>query len=380
MSKTSIKGPKVGYTDLIDAALNEEENDQKSYFPLRPSAAGYCSRRLAYALAEHRGLAEYEQEKKDPNVKRLLDLGGSVEYHSIRNLRKLSKLNKDIRIKYTQQSLNFFRLKDGKKIQGSMDFAVQWDDDIGFGDVKSAKDKFSQFFKTSWDEMLEKLDKMETTVRIHEDSNTAFWVEDLEAFIDELRDPFFGDNFHQLNGYCCTPFAQEEGVSHGFIYRYNKNDSRHLEVRFKPSMKLFEKLKEKFELVNEVKTLKDIEKVPRDYALGSARCAFCPYKTVCRPDKDALKEYFKTWPKKKWPLDIGRTKKADEFAALFSAFEDNSVAVADLKSTEQQIAKLMEKEKIQKLKLDNGNIYELKLYKTGGVGGGPRMAVKRSKL
>ena len=48
----TILGPDVGYTDLLDhemverAKKNEKEN---KYFPLRPSAAGYCTRQIGRA-------------------------------------------------------------------------------------------------------------------------------------------------------------------------------------------------------------------------------------------------------------------------------------------------------------------------------------------
>ena len=376
-----IPGPPVGYVDLIDVCLSEKQNNWNTY-PLRPSAAGYCTRRLSYDLMEYLGFAKYEKEVMSPEVKRLLDLGSSVEWHSIKNFEILPK--EKFRVKYKQQVMTFFRLEEleeGKPaplIEGSIDLMLV---NVGTGeaaivDVKSAKDKFSQAYKTYWDETLNKLHQMESTQSI---SDIAFWVEDLEPFLKELNDPFFSQNFMQVNGYCGTAFAKEHGVTHGVIYRYCKNDSRHFEVRFKPSETLFNKLRDKFNLVySSVTKEKSAENVPKDFALGSASCAFCPHKAQCwGKDPDAvLKEYFRTFPKKKWPDDLTAD---DVLSHDIHVYLQHLQEEREVQALEQSITKELQARKMSKVRLPTGEVVEVKVLKTGGVANGPRAVIRRTK-
>ena len=227
--EVEIPGPPTGYTDLIDSALLEKEKDSKSYYPLRPSSAGACGRKLAYELMQYRGFATYPKEAKTASTIRLLALGNPIEQHSIRNFDLITKVDEEFKVKYRQQALSFFRLDPiedeeiGQLIEGSMDLAIMKSNTGGFLDVKSAKDKFSQSFKTKWDESTAKYNNMTTLIPISgvadPKDNTAWYAPDLELFLEELADPFFEDNFRQLNGYCCTEFAKEHGIDHGSIYR-----------------------------------------------------------------------------------------------------------------------------------------------------------------
>lgn len=377
MKSTKVPGPEIGYSDLIDYVIqkDQKENDRPKTFPLRPSAAGYCARRLAYDLHGYLGKGSYEQELNDPNVSRLLDLGNSIEWHAIKYFNKIGKA------KYKQQVVTLFALDDvnGKPqplIEGSIDFVVIVNDWKGMGDVKSKKDGFSAFYKTKWDETIEQLDSMPSLQKL---SDTAWYADDLDAFVGELKDQFFIDNFIQLNSYLNTPFAKERGIDHGFIYRYCKNDSRHIEIRFKPSATLFEKVKEKFNRVNTLVQLEGPEAVERDHALGSIKCAFCPYSKYCYPNQDSKKEYFKTWPKRAWPTDITRINSL-KLRDLFLDYEDLMKTRQELEVIEQEIVRILNEKKELKVKLDNGNVYEVKYLKTGGPGNGPRLTLRRTKL
>lgn len=382
-------GPEVGYTDLIDAVLDSRESTFNA-FPLRPSASNKCNKALIYDTRQYHkkelGLTGYPRRAMAPEVKRLLSLGHSVEWHSIKNFELISNATDDYKIKYKQQSIPLFKLpaigpiKYPRVVEGSLDLAVMSrQGGGGFGDVKSAKDKWSQSFKTKWDETIADLHDMDSTESI---SESAVWVEHLPSFLNELKDMFFVDNFIQLNIYCTSQFAKDHSINHGFIYRYNKNDSRHLEVRFKPHDGLAADFENKVKHVYETAlTISDEElrEMPCTWSPGSIKYAFCDCHTYSGKDPaEALQAWFKTFPKKKWPTD---EKKLDnKTRELFKKFEEGLKQVEQHAKVEAELCDQLSKNKIQKVKLDNGRVYELKSFKTGGKGGGPRTALRRSKL
>ena len=365
-------GPKCGYIEILDHFTEEHERaqaDTNKYFPLRPSSAGKCGRELAYALMEYRGHATYpDKEVKTPEVTRLLSLGHSVEY----SLLKQFDYVKDFALKYKQQVLSFFKLPlTGEIIEGSND-AVIWSEKYKcLIDVKSKKEKFHVAFSSDWEALDEKLSKMASVETF---GPSCFWVEDLASFIKELNDPFFASNFYQLNLYFHDEgnFLRARGVDHAAIIQYSKNTSRLREVRFKPSEAVYEGVRSKFLAASEaVDGAKSPEQVERGYALGSIACAFCPYKTTCWPDKNALKEYFKTWPKKAWPTD------AD------AALEEIYIDYIGIEQTKQKqetaqaaLIDALEKRQIQKVRFSDGAVYELKLLQSPR----PHVELRRSKI
>lgn len=366
----SIPGPKLGYPDLIDMALlnRQAEPSKDSRFPLRPSAAGYCARRLAYDLMQHRGFASYAPEEKEPNVLRLLSLGSSIEWHSIRNFELIPTIEPKLRVKYKQQCVTMFRLdptgdeEQGQLIEGSIDLAVMHvTASGGIGDVKSAKDKFSQAYKTYWDESLAKFNNMASLKKI---SEMAWYAPKLVPFLKELNDPFFEDNFHQLNAYACTEWAKEHGVDHGFIYRYCKNDSRHLEIRFKPDQGLFDAFRDKCERVSKAVAKKQPEEVARDYVLGSMKCAFCPRSKECWGDEDTLRAWFATFPERNWPKRVKELKSARDLETQMATLSKLAKAKADYTTLEMEMVKTLVEQKVNKVKFANGEVYELKYLKS----------------
>src|SRR5688500_8253847 len=90
----SILGPPIGYVDMLDASLvaKSKGEAEKPFdkMPLRPSAAGTCSRRLALELNDFKNGIRTQAEVKDPNVMRLLDLGNSVEWHMIKLFKQMN--------------------------------------------------------------------------------------------------------------------------------------------------------------------------------------------------------------------------------------------------------------------------------------------------
>ena len=370
-----LLGPAKGYTDLLDEALLKRQETDNARFkeksPLRPSAAGYCGRKLAYDFNEFRGNAKYDPEVKSPATIRLLNLGHSIEWSALKNFGAVEGLE----VRYRQQSLSFFPLAEGAQpTEGSIDFVMYFKDHRAVGDVKSKGDKYSSWFSSKWDETDEKLSKMASVKVI---SETAYWVEDLPAFLRELNDPFFSDNFIQLNLYACNPFLRERGVDHAFIYQYNKNDSRHREVRFKPSDEVYNYVKDKFlAIARAVDEHKDPTLVEKEYGLGSIRCAFCQYKDLCWPGTDAKKEYFATWPKKQWPKDTDRLASGNELETLYANFVQAKEAGDEADKLEHELCKLLEREQVQKVRFQDGNVYDLKFLKSPK----PHFALKRGKV
>lgn len=372
MDQNEPKHPDMGYVDLLDAALTAKEENKdhtKSYFPLRPSSAGKCERALFYALEEHRGKKICDKTPMEPNVIRLLSLGHSIEYSMIQSFYEMAK-QFDFRIKYKQHVVSTMKLNDGKIIEGSIDFCLESDEYKCVCDAKSKKDAFSKAFKTRFDDELDKYSKYKSLRQL---SATCFYAEDLAAFIDELGNDFKIDNLLQLNLYSCSRFFVERGYDHASLLYYNKNDSRMMEIRFKPDPLMVEVVKEKFQKAYDAKKASDTEKT---YRLGSIRCAFCPYNKVCWSSKDPLKEWFATLPKKSFPKDIGKIKGKSELKKLFKKYEDLEEISSEKGRIEEELCDILSEKKINKIKLDNGNVYVVKLLKS------PRehMELRRSKV
>lgn len=366
-------GPEVGYTDLLDLAISEKlkaEAEGPGYNPIRPSGAGYCARKLGYALNEYRGNAKYPKELKSPATFRLLELGHAVEYAALKHFQLL----KIIQVKFKQQTLLFEPVKRGENIEneilmGSCDFVLWSQKYKAVGDVKSRKDNFSAAYKTRWDEELDTFANMASLQQL---SETAFYADNLDDLIEELGDDLFVDNLYQLNLYATSDFMAKVGVDHGFIYRYNKNDSRHLEIRFRPSQRAKKYVEDKFNNVSLNVDAGTLEAIPKEWMLGGIHCAFCDYRTQCWGDDDALRAYFNTFPKKEWPKDIVA---GDFLAEVFETYEADLKIANDLETLEQAILKQMSERNMKKIRLPNGNVYETKYLKSPQ----PHVELRRSK-
>lgn len=381
--KKKIPGPPVGYVDLLDHEIIVEQNREKevyakdnttAYNPLRPSSAGKCARRLAYEFMEYKGKAVYQTELKDPHVYRLLRLGYSIEWNVLRLFELVKYLNVDMK----QQKVICFELDKLKNqeiqdlIIGSVDACFLNREWKTIMDVKSVKDGFARAYRTKWDETLDKFKNMESLVQL---SGNAYYADDPIKFLDELGEDWLFDNICQLNSYACSPFMKAIGIDNGVIYKYNKNDSRHYELRFKPSKKLADYVKGKFNEVNKAVSNGTPEKVAKEFALGSQHCAFCPYSGQCWGE-DTKKPYFQTFPKKKWPTDSYKLKAKEEIETLFGAFEKAKKEEQKLKEIEKKIITLLTNEEVEKLKLSNGNIYLVKELKSPKR----RFELRRDKL
>lgn len=364
-----ILGPPTGYTDILNEAtivnLRKDRDSGKQYqkTPIRPSSAGECARALYMDLLQFSGRAKFETELLSPETVRLFSLGHSVEWNLIDQFYKSGAFE----IRYKQQSLSFAYLEsksDPKLAQwfeGSLDMVLWSPQHKCVVDVKSKKDRFSAGHKSAWDDQDEKLGVMKSVQRI---SDTAYWVEDLEAFLAELNDPFFSANFKQLNMYACSTFLRERGIDHGSIIQYSKNDSRLREVRFKPSLALYEatilKMQNVIRAVDEDKP----ELAPKEFMLGSVKCAYCKFKNYCWPNVDVTKAFYKTLPAKEWPRDTDRMGKAGaDIEKLFEARRTKQSAEDERDKLETEILFAMKEKGVEKIRLENGEVWLAKQNK-----------------
>lgn len=366
--ENKLLGPSVGYIDLLDHHITEklkkEAEGGRNYHPLRPSSAGKCTRELAYEMDEFVNKTIYDREPMNPDTHRLLSLGHSVEYNILRMFEEVELFE----IKYKQQIVSFFKLDEKKWIEGSVDAVIWSPQHKAVIDIKSKKNNFSSWSSSQWDEHSEKYGKMKSVERV---TDRFFWIADLDLFLEELDDPFLAANFYQLNMYANSQFLLERNVDHGAIVQYNKNDSRLREIRFRPSTKVYEEIRDKFQGVSSGVRPEDSK---RDFSLGSIKCAFCSFKRSCWPESDALKEYFKTWPKKQWPDKTERLgETGQELERLFSRYQEKEAAEKEKARLEQLITLIMNEEQIQRVQLSDKSIYEMRALKTG-------LVIRKAKL
>lgn len=371
---SNIPGPQMGINEIIDVFTTNPFEGKAKTSPLRPSSAGKCEKELGYEYMEYRGLASYPPEEKKASVARLLNLGNAIETHANYAAQDAFKqMGSPIRIKYKQQTVTLFRLEhNNEMIEGQIDLYLDADDWHCLPDWKSKGDKYSQFHKSSWDEFIEKLVKTGHAV---EGGTDFVYITDLAKFINSEVDVFFNANLYQLNSYAHSDFIQEKirNTTKPFfcsILQYNKNDSRIREIRFSPSLEVFERVKAKYNKVAKVvETTKSVEELNKDYVLGSSKCGFCRFKKECWPEDDALKAYFKQLPAKQWPKDMDRLPAAlqGELEPLFKQYEMASGTVDTLDKVERDIVKALDKAKVYKIRLSSGHVYRLRRLKDGLV-------------
>jgi hypothetical protein len=307
-----ILGPPVGYVDMLDASLRAKAKAEAAaasrWNPLRPSAAGYCTRKLANEYYDYTHGIRRAAEDREPEASRLLDFGSSVEYHGVRLFKQMDIAAireefpeladlKALDVKYTQQVVTICELAPDVRVEGSMDLCFYSEKYRCILDFKSKKVKARGPGRDDWEETDRKLANMDSVQRV---SDTLFYVDNLVDFLDELEDPFFAHNFVQLNAYATTGFIQERGIDHASILQYCKNDSRIRETRFRPSEEVAEMVRNKFKFVYDaVVNHKDPTLAPMDYELGSIVCAFCPWSKDCYgEDSNAKQAFFATFRRK----------------------------------------------------------------------------------
>jgi hypothetical protein len=279
-------GPEKGYIDGLDQQtriqIRIDASISKSKLPLRASSAGACRRQLTFQLMQYLGRETYPSEFFEPSVHRLLNLGSLIEAHVIQ---QFESLHRDYQVKHKQQNVSLWQIRSTVdpslvfEVGGSIDFVLSGSGHSCVVDVKSKKDWSVGKFKTHWKATSEKLKAMSSSVQVLSDQ--AFWVEDLTAFLAELKDPFFEANFLQLNVYALSEFIQSLGVDHAMVLQYNKNTSEFREIRFKPSLELFQKVRSKFQSVVDAVVQGGPAFIPRGYEKGSVVCRYCRFTQTC---------------------------------------------------------------------------------------------------
>ncbi len=354
LGSKNILGPVKSFTRMVDEALlakAEKEKEGKGYNPLRPSASGYCGRKLAYDYSAFKGYSDKIHEDRKPSVIRLLNLGNSIEYQALRELDMIPGFS----VKFKQQMVEMFKLPSGQRIEGSIDALMVSDDHKVLLDVKSVGLRWHSAFGNSWKALMEKYDRLPTMQQF---DDNAWYIDDVMAWLDEIGEDALVANITQVNLYACTPFMKDRGVEVGVIYRYCKSNSETMEIRFKTSDELFNRIRAKYSLIEEKVEAKAIEEVPKDFVLGSQACGFCPYQSKCWPEVSAKKEYFKTFPKKEWPEAIADLDVAPELTKLFTQLATHDTALDQKEIAEQAILKLMIESEVTKIKLEDGSIYK----------------------
>lgn len=385
MSTGKILGPDLGYNNMLDFFTTEaqikarEEGRDYQKMPLRPSAAGQCARALAYSLSEFWKMAKYDKPLKEPNVMRLLNFGSNVEYHLIREIK--TYLKEHFEVRYEQQTLMFTELKSpanptrSHQLLGSIDFTLYSKNFKAVCDSKSKGNKYSSYRDSKWQEDDERFEACATVTKL---GDSAYWVEEIEAFLYEHGDAFLADNILQINLYACNSFLKDQGFDHCSLFYYCKNDSKIREFRFKPSQKLADYVLEKFAAVFKAVDeggAEGAEQVEREFNLGSMRCAFCDYKAVCWPKDDPLRQFFKTLPKKEWPVDSRKLSGFEQVEELYAKYAEAAAATTNMQRVEEEICELLIGEEVRKVRFADGEVYEVKFYKS------PRehFELKRSK-
>jgi len=384
MTNIKIPGPQMGLNQIVDAftlAISEEEAKTMKWNPLRPSSAGKCARELAFEYAQYKGYLPVERQVVEPALSRIFSLGHSIEWHAIDHMKRaFAKMPTPIQIRYKQQVVDICVLHDGSVIEGSIDMWLDGGDWRCLADVKSKGEKFSSYYKSSWEEFLQKVLNTGFAKSIGED---AAYITDLPKFIVAVNDPWFARNLYQLNLYACSEFAQKKDITFCSIIQYGKNTSRLREIRFSPDLALAENRREMFKLIAKtVDETKDPMQVQKSHVLGSSACGFCDFRAKCWPDDDAKKAHFKTWPYKAWPKDLDRldVNTQKELLELFNKYTEEG-RQGDLQSiTEESILKVLDREGINKIRLNEHQIYEVKRLKSGGKGGKGQVVLRRGKL
>ncbi len=371
---STLLGPKTGYVDLLEkyqAEKNEKAStNPRTFNPLRPSSSGKCAFELAKEYAQFKGLTPTNQEVINPALSRIFSLGHSIEWNLIKQFEEPRKFN----VRYKQQVVRFFQLSNGQWVEGSIDLSMFVEGATGGClDVKSKKDRLSGFAATGWDEFNEGFSKMQSVEKV---TDTLFWINDLDAFLSELKDPWLAPNFYQLNMYCNSAFIKDSGIDHGSVLQYNKNDSRLRELRFRPSDSVFKKTQAKFNAVHDAVTLQsELPKLKRNLEFLDLKC---PPVSLCRHcwEAESLRAYYDTLPYKEWPKDtgfLGAVGKGLEEA--YASYKEAQELSEQLTEHEQTLINAIEAARLTKVKFKDGAVYQIKLLKTPK----PHLVLRRSK-
>lgn len=351
-----MNGP-TSYVELLNSILIEKDLERDIGNPLRPSNAGACARRIAHEFAGFLGLEEIVKEKRKPSVLRLLNLGHFIESQVVEDFKDMPAF----KVKYTQQEVDIFTLPFGTEVTGHTDLGIFADGVAGILDVKSMGDRWEAAFVSKWEKLIAFYSRLSCVEHFGEDS---FWVEDLGVFLEAIgTDDSLYKNLVQLNLYACCDFLKKKRVDHGSIIRYNKNNSKLMEIRFKPSQEVFNKTEDRFKLIESACQHEDVKLVPKERVLGSTDCAYCLYRPKCWP-KASREEIYAGSPKKKWAIEAADISEAFAFKlSQYQVVEEHSF---DKDELEKAIILDLDQAGVSKVKLGKV-VYEVKHLKSGSV-------------
>lgn len=288
-------------TDMMDKGVKEEialetkvwnerlykeapyKGGELDRFPLSPSQIGKCGLALARNLSHYLGLADYprSEDSLEPRVKRIFARGHLLESALISDLEKFTPL----KIQGQQQRVKLFPLEKGVHVEGSIDGLAVYQDanTTVLVDFKSKGAFYSSGFKDSIDQFFQELKQTGLVDQIGE---TAFLITDVKQLFDVISlDDFFVDYLLQLNSYAFAVHAEDvkKPIKVDFVSLYyeNKNTCANYEIRWQPHPALFEYAQKKFRYIYNTVKEKGAEAVPKEFALGSARCRLCDYNEMC---------------------------------------------------------------------------------------------------
>jgi len=253
-----VLGPKESYLTLVEQAYKPPTKHDKS--PLRPSNAGVCERALFIAYQEY--LQNIPIKPLTHREHRIFSLGHAIEAEIIQ---LFAAIDADFKVMYKQQIVD--HSTPTGLIEGSMDWCLISEKHKVIMDAKSRKDRIFGG-QSSWEKDIAELSQFGIIL----DKNGVY-LEDPIAFVKGSKDSSLVKNIVQLNVYATSDFCLKRGINHASIIRYNKNDSRWLEVRFAPSIILLNYVIEKFDRVRKATNIDELE---GECVQGTMEQRFCP--------------------------------------------------------------------------------------------------------
>jgi hypothetical protein len=336
-------GPKTSYITLLEENYEAETAHDRS--PLRPSAAGYCARKLAHEYHSYLK-SEPKIDTIDSRTSRIFKLGHKIESAVIEEFETL----KNFKVIYKQQVVDHGLLADGTSLlEGSMDWCLVNAEAKVIMDAKSRKDRPSSDGYTGWDEDGSRLMDLPSVRQI---DIYGFWIEDIEKFIEESNDSSLIQNIIQLNVYATSKFCLDRGIDHASIIRYNKNDSRLLEIRFKPNRNVLNQVICKF---NAVLNSTNPEQIPCSCKPGSQQAHWCDYNGVIVETGEFVDTVITA---------AQLSSLTSELTGMFNAWHSGRFEDGERKQKEQVIIEQLQQLKINEIILANGVTYRLKFLKS----------------
>ena len=319
-------------------------------FPLSPSQIGKCGLALARNLSHYMGLSDYPRANDaiSPRVSRIFARGHLLESALISDLEKFTPL----KIDEQQKKLELFSLAENVSVVGSID-GIAVHDVEGVKVLLDFKSKGSFYSANFTDSISQFFKELMQTGLVEEPYENCFYITNAKKLFDIISlDEFFVDYLLQLNAYAFGLLPEGVKVDFVSLYYENKNSCANYEVRWTPSLELFEYAKKKFQFIYDTVTTKGAEEVPKEFALGSARCRLCDYNEMC-------------WGKYEPKTDSQKGKFVGQLAAnLDKTLQGTFIDTIRNEKVVEEVLTYMSQKELTHIKLDNGLTYERKFLKS----------------